>query len=200
MHKMKKKFFFGLTDYSKYKAECEKILTKYQNEDFTTVILRPATVCGFSSRQRMDVIVNLLTNQAFHLKEIKILGGEQLRPNIHINDMINAYLLLLEAPKNIISGEVFNVGFQNLTVNEIANSVKKVIDNKVKLKVFKTDDLRSYHISSKKINKILKFEPKNTIEDAIGDLKKAFENNLLPNSLNDEKYFNIKKFEKLKLI
>ena len=94
-----------LTDYSKYKAECEKVLKKYQNDNFTTVILRPATVCGFSSRQRMDVIVNLLTNQGFHLKKIKILGGEQLRPNIHINDMVNAYMLLINAPRNLIAGE-----------------------------------------------------------------------------------------------
>ncbi len=188
-----------LTDYSKYKVACEEILKKHQNENFTTVILRPATVCGFSLRQRMDVIVNLLTNQAFHLKQIKILGGTQLRPNIHINDMVNVYLLVLEAPKNLIAGEVFNAGFQNLTVNQIANSVKNTIDKKVKLKVVKTDDLRSYHISSKKINKILKFEPMNTVEDAVSDLKKAFEKNLLPNSLNDEKYFNIKQFEKIDL-
>ena len=67
----------------------------------------------------MDVIVNLLTNQGFHLKKIKILGGEQLRPNIHINDMVNAYMLLINAPRNLIAGEIFNVGYQNLTVNEI---------------------------------------------------------------------------------
>ena len=160
-----------LTDYSKYKAECEKVLKKYQNDNFTTVILRPATVCGFSSRQRMDVIVNLLTNQGFHLKKIKILGGEQLRPNIHINDMVNAYMLLINAPRNLIAGEIFNVGYQNLTVNEIANSVKKTLDNKAQLKIEKSDDLRSYHISSNKIDNILKFKPINSVEDAIKDLK-----------------------------
>ena len=126
-----------LTDYSKYKAQCEKNLLKYQSKDFKTVIIRPATVCGYSPRQRMDVVVNLLTNQAFHKGKISVLGGEQLRPNIHINDMVEVYLKLLSSPKDKIEGKIFNVGYQNLTVKSIAQTVKNVIGEEVKLKIEK---------------------------------------------------------------
>ena len=84
-----------LTDYSKYKAECEIILNKYESEDFTPVIIRPATVCGYSPRQRLDVVVNILTNLAYHKRAITIFGGKQLRPNIHINDMAKVYETLI---------------------------------------------------------------------------------------------------------
>lgn len=88
-----------LTDYSKFKADCEKILNEYQTDNFTTVTIRPATVCGYSPRQRLDVVVNILTNLAYHKREISVFGGAQLRPNIHIDDMVDAYLVLLRAPK-----------------------------------------------------------------------------------------------------
>ena len=147
----------------------------------------------------MDVVVNLLTNQAFHKGKISVLGGEQLRPNIHINDMVEVYLKLLSSPKDKIEGKIFNVGYQNLTVKSIAQTVKNVFGEEVKLNVIKSDDIRSYHISSEKIKNELGFKPKHTIKDAIIDLKKALENGLLPNSLDDEKYFNIKRFENLNL-
>ena len=188
-----------LTDYSRFKAECEKILLRYQSENFTTTIVRPATVCGYSPRQRLDVVVNILTNFAFNKREIKIFGGNQLRPNIHIHDMINAYLLMVKSPKKLIAGEIFNVGHDNQSVNSIAILVKKIIGPDVKVINIQSDDNRSYHISSEKIEKILCFKPKFTIEDAVRDLKNAFQNNLLPNSLGDEKYFNIKMMKKIKL-
>ncbi|MBO6493448.1 MAG: SDR family oxidoreductase, partial [Pelagibacteraceae bacterium] len=106
-----------LTDYSRFKAECEKILLRYQSDDFTTSIIRPATVCGYSQRQRFDLVVNILTNLAFNKREIKVFGGNQLRPNIHINDMVNAYLYILQSPTNLIAGEIFNVGHDNQSVN-----------------------------------------------------------------------------------
>ena len=189
-----------LTDYSKYKVECEKILRKYESENFTPVIIRPATVCGYSKRQRLDVVVNILTNLAYNKKEISVFGGEQLRPNIHIKDMVDAYEVLVNAPKSKVSGETFNVGYENLTVLELAQKVKGVIGDEVNIKFKSTDDNRSYHISSKKIKKILNFESKFTITDAVKDLKDAFENGLLPNSLSDEKYFNIKRMQSLKLV
>ena len=114
-----------LTDYSKFKAECEKILLEYQDLNFTTVTIRPATVCGYSPRQRLDVVVNILTNLAFHRREITVFGGNQLRPNIHIKDMADAYLLLLRAPKESIQGKVFNAGYENQTVLELAKIAKK---------------------------------------------------------------------------
>ena len=188
-----------LTDYSKFKMECEKILLKFNDINFTCVVIRPATVCGYSTRQRMDVVVNILTNLAYHKRKISVFGGSQLRPNIHIFDMIRAYEFLINAPKSKVSGEIFNAGYENKTVLDLANTVKKIIGKDVKLDFTKTDDNRSYHISSKKIKKVLDFETTKTIEDAVSDLRKAFEKNLLPNSLADEKYFNIKRMNNIKL-
>ena len=188
-----------LTDYSKFKVECEKILLEYKDENFETVIIRPATVCGYARRQRLDVVVNILTNLAFNKRKIKILGGEQLRPNIHIKDMSRVYINILESDKQIVNGQIFNAGYDNMSVNQIGNAVKNIIGNDVEIEREETNDNRSYHISSEKIRKILKFEPKYSVEDAIIDLKKAFEENKLPNSLNDPIYFNIKKMQEIDL-
>jgi len=188
-----------LTDYSKYKVDCEVILKKYVSENFTPIVIRPATVCGYSPRQRLDVVVNILTNLAYHKRLVSIFGGKQLRPNIHINDMAKAYETLIDAPKSKVSGEIFNAGYENRSVLDLANTVKKVIGSDVTLELSSTNDNRSYHISSKKIKKILNFEPVNTISDAVNDLKQAFKKGLLPNSLTDEKYFNIKRMTSINL-
>ena len=188
-----------LTDYSKYKAECEVILNKYGSDDFTPITIRPATVCGYSPRQRLDVVVNILTNLAYHKREISIFGGKQLRPNIHIEDMVRAYEILINAPKNKVYGEIFNAGYENSSVQELANIVRNIIGDDVKLNSQSTKDNRSYHISSKKIKKVLGFETVKTISDAVSDLKLAFEKGFLPNSLTDEKYFNIKRMNSIHL-
>ena len=188
-----------LTDYSIFKADCEKILMEYKSNDFTTVTLRPATVCGYSPRQRLDVVVNILTNLAYNNRKISIFGGDQLRPNIHIEDMVDAYITLISAPHNIINGQIYNVGYQNHSVREIADIVKKVIGPDVQLETTPTNDNRSYHVSSEKIKKDLNFKAKRTIEDAVIDLKKSFELGLLPNSLNDEKFFNLKRMQSINL-
>lgn len=188
-----------LTDYSQFKANCEKILSEYQTNDFTTVTIRPATVCGYSPRQRMDVVVNILTNLAYHKREITVFGGNQLRPNIHIEDMARVYQTLLEVPDEKIAGKIFNAGYENQTVRELAETVKSVIGIDVKLVTVFTNDNRSYHISSKKIKEELDFKARHTIREAVEDLREAFKKGLLPNSLTDEKYFNIMRMEKLKL-
>ena len=139
-----------LTDYSKYKALCEDLLLKHCDEDFTPTVLRPATVCGLSLRQRLDVIVNILTNLAFHNRKISVFGGQQYRPNIHMEDMVQAYLTILEAETTKIKNEIFNVGNKNESVLEIANIVKRIVGNDVILEKTPTNDTRSYHISSKK--------------------------------------------------
>ena len=164
-----------LTDYSKFKADCERILKQYTDKEFCGVTIRPATVCGYSKRQRLDVIVNILTNIGFHKREITVFGGKQLRPNIHIKDMIRAYKVLIEAPNNLVAGEIFNAGWENRTVNEIAEMVKSELGEDIKIIYTETDDNRSYHISSKKIKNILNFQAKFTIQDAVKDLKDAFE-------------------------
>lgn len=188
-----------LTDYSKFKADCEKILANYQTPNFTTVTIRPATVCGYSPRQRLDVVVNIITNLAFHKREISVFGGNQLRPNIHIADMVEAYLIILKAPKNLIAGEIFNVGTQNHSVLELAEIVKSVMGADVKLISTETNDNRSYHISSKKISQQLGFVPSHTVAEASLDIKNALEQGLLPNSLTDDRYFNIKIMQSINL-
>ena len=188
-----------LTDYSKYKVECEVILKKYESENFAPIIIRPATVCGYSPRQRLDVVVNILTNLAYHKRKISVFGGKQLRPNIHIKDMAKVYDVLINAQKSKVSGEIFNVGYENKTVLDLANTVKSVLGDDIQLVETPTDDNRSYHISSKKIKKILNFDPEFTIKNAVNDLRIAFEKNLLPNSLTDEKYFNIRRMQSIKL-
>ncbi len=188
-----------LTDYSKFKAECEKILSKYNSDDFTTTTIRPATVCGYSTRQRLDVVVNILTNLAYHKRKITVFGGEQLRPNLHIKDMIQSYYLVLQANKDLVSNQVFNVGFENQKVIELANITKKIIGEDVTLESTPTNDNRSYHISSKKIIQILNFKTQFTVEDAVLDLKKAFDKKLLVNSLENEMYFNIRRMQSYQL-
>ena len=188
-----------ITDYSKFKADCEKILLKYLSKDFVPIIIRPATVCGYSPRQRLDVVVNILTNLAYHKKEISVFGGDQLRPNIHIHDMVRAYISLIEADEKLVSGQIFNAGFENQTVNDLALLVKKVIGDNVKIKKIKSNDDRSYHISSKKIEKILGFKTEKTIEDAVIELKNAFVTKKLNDTLSNEFYFNIKRMNNIHL-
>ena len=188
-----------LTDYSIFKAECEKILAEYQSDDFTTTTIRPATVCGYSPRQRLDVVVNILTNLAYHNRKITVFGGNQLRPNIHIKDMALAYLSLITAPKEKVEGQIFNAGDENFTVNELSEIVKNVIGEDVETVVSDSDDNRSYHISSQKILDILGFKPTHSIEEAVVDLKEAFERGLLLNPLTNEQYFNIKRMQSINL-
>ena len=189
-----------LTDYSKFKAQCEEVLLSKTSADFLVTILRPATVCGYSPRQRLDLVVNILTNFAYHEKKIKIYGGSQLRPNIHIDDMVNAYICVLESEKKKVGNQIFNVGFENYSVETLANMVKKNVNENVDLEYHKTVDNRSYHINSDKISKELNFKPQKNISEAITDLIKAFDKKLLTNTFNNEEYFNIKKMQKINLV
>ena len=188
-----------LTDYSRFKAECERVLSGFETSEFTTVTIRPATVCGYSRRQRLDVVVNILTNLAYHKREITVFGGEQLRPNIHIDDMVECYLVALNAPANLITGKIYNVGYENQSVREIAEIVRNAIGDDVKLKSTPTTDNRSYHISSKRIHDELGFVATHSIQQAVLDLRQAFDQGKLPNSLEDEKYFNIRRMQTLNL-
>src|SRR5205814_761659 len=120
-----------LTDYNKYKGLCEPILLKYQSPDFTTVIIRPATVCGYSPRQRLDLTVNILTNLAVNNRKITIFGGAQKRPNIHIDDITDLYVELLEIPPEKIAGKTFNAGYQNFTVSELGEMVRSVVSREM---------------------------------------------------------------------
>ena len=188
-----------LTDYSRFKADCEKILAEYQSPSFTTVTIRPATVCGYSRRQRLDVVVNILSNLAYHNRKISVFGGKQLRPNLHISDMVDAYVALLDAPDHLIAGQIFNAGYENQSVEELAELVRDVMGEDVELIQTPTNDNRSYHISSTRIRDVLGFTPRRSIRDAVVDMKRAFDEGMLPDSLTDERYFNIKRMQSVKL-
>ena len=181
-----------LTDYSKFKAMCEDILAEERERGFVTVTIRPATVCGYSPRQRLDVIVNILTNHAVNTGTIKVMGGDQLRPNLHIEDMTDLYVEMLAAPDQMVNGQVWNAGEKNHSVSDLAQIVKGVVGSHVKLDVVPTNDPRSYHVSSEKIARDLGFHPKHSIEDAVRDLVVAFKAGKLPNSMTDARYYNIK--------
>ena len=193
-----------LTLYNKYKGLCEPLLLKHTNENFEGIIFRPATVCGYAPRQRLDLSVNILTNFAFNKNEIKVFGGDQLRPNLHIKDYCDVVKLFLDAEKDKVANQIFNVGYQNLSINEIASLVKRVVQKEKKnageIKIIKSisDDNRSYHINSDKIKNTLGFIPKRSIEMAVTDLCKAFNDGLLPNSFENDMYFNVKRLKKIK--
>ena len=188
-----------LTDYSKFKGECERILNNYKSDDFVVTTIRPSTVCGYAKRQRLDLVVNILTNHAFHNKEIKVFGGDQLRPNIHIDDMVDSYLAVIDAEDQKVNGQIFNVGFKNQSVNELANDVKEVIGPEVKITNTKSDDNRSYHVSSEKIREVLGFKTQFTVQNAVSDLKDAFEKKILTNTFENELFFNIKRMNSINL-
>jgi len=189
-----------LTDYSKYKALCEDYLLSQQTDDFAVLVLRPATVCGYSPRQRLDLAVNILTNHGYHNHKIKVFGGVQKRPNIHIEDVTDLYVKTLEYPKAKIAGKIFNAGFENHTLNQLAQMVKaRIGGDQVSIVTEPTDDNRSYHVSSAKIKQELGFVPRHTIENAVEDLVEAFESNKLPDAMTDPKYYNIKTMQNLKL-
>ncbi|MCC7145417.1 MAG: NAD(P)-dependent oxidoreductase [Phycisphaeraceae bacterium] len=191
-----------LTDYSKYKALCEGILAQFQAPRFTGVIVRPATVCGYSPRQRLDLTVNILTSHAIHNGKITVFGGLQLRPNIHIQDMTDLYVQLLHEPRNRVAGKIFNVGYQNLSVGDIATLVRQVVKEEmperevVPIVTTESDDKRSYHISSEKIQRELGFVPKHTVEEAVRDLARAFGAGKLPNAMTDPRYYNVRMMQK----
>ena len=187
-----------LTDYNKYKGLCEPLLLKYQDPRFTTVIIRPATVCGYSPRQRLDLSVNILTNHAINNRKITVFGGEQKRPNIHIDDLADLYVALLTYPSEKIAGQIFNAGYQNLTLLEIAQLVKSVVEKEmpelgsIPIVRTETNDPRSYHVNSDKIGRMLGFVPHRSVEDAVRDICQAFRTGKLTDSMTDSRYYNVK--------
>lgn len=194
-----------VSDYNKYKGLSEPYLHKYRSPNFTTVIIRPATVCGYSPRMRLDLTINILTNHAVNRGKITVFGGTQKRPNIHIDDIADLYVDLLERPVEQIAGETFNAGYENLTVAELADQVRRVVEAEfpekapIAVETTPSDDLRSYHVSSKKILQKLGWAPQRTIEDAVRDLCRAFKAGKLPNSLTDDRYINVRTVKQLAL-
>ncbi len=170
-----------LSEYNKTKMVAERALLSYADE-MSVQIVRPATVCGLSPRMRLDVAVNMLTMQALTKGEITVLGGNQTRPNIHVEDITDLYMFLLENPE--IKG-VFNAGFENLTILEIAEMVCGFADASIKIR--ESNDPRSYRVNSDKLLKT-GFRPKKTVESAIMEMCDAFKIGSLK---NDERFHTV---------
>jgi nucleoside-diphosphate-sugar epimerase len=188
-----------LTDYSKFKAACERILEEERAPGFVTLTLRPATVCGYSPRQRLDLVVNILTNHAVNNRKIKVFGGSQLRPNLHIEDMTDLYLQCLAAPDEQIDGRIWNAGYENHTVRQLADTVREVVGGPIGLEVLPTDDNRSYHVSSEKIRRELGFVPRRSIGQAVADLNQGFKDGRLPDAMTSSRYYNIRVMQEARL-
>lgn len=188
-----------LTDYSKYKVFCELELKSSVPPSLVPwVIIRPATVCGWSPRLRLDLTVNILTAHAYFNRKIKVFGGGQKRPNIHIGDMTDLYVDLIERRDENIVGQAYNAGWDNFTVLEIAEMVRQEVGADVGLEIVPTSDNRSYRISSEKLKNAFGWQPKKTVRDAVKDLLEAFKAGKVTN-LNDAVYHNIKTMQLLGL-
>jgi nucleoside-diphosphate-sugar epimerase len=194
-----------ITDYNKYKGLCEPILLKHQSPEFTTVILRPATVCGYSPRMRLDLTVNILTAHAVAKGRITVFGGNQMRPNIHIRDTVDLYALLLQLPDSQIAGKTYKAGYENFTNLQLAEKVREVVSQEmpdrgeITIETVPSEDIRSYHICSEKIKRELGFIPKYRVEDAVRDLVHAFRAGKIPNPLEDIRYYNIRSLQQARL-
>ena len=187
-----------LTLYNKYKGMCEPQLFDHTDENFVGVIFRPATVCGYAPRTRLDLSVNILTNHAITNGKITVFGGDQLRPNLHVQDYCDLVFTLLTAENEKIANEIFNCGYQNMSIRDLAGLVKKVVETKfpekapIDIVTTPSDDNRSYHINSDKIKRVLGFEPSHSIEEAITDICNAFAAGKLPDSMTNDWYYNVR--------
>lgn len=189
-----------LTLYNRFKGMCEPLLFKHQSEDFICTVIRPATVCGYAPRMRFDLTVNIMTAHAALKKEITVFGGEQRRPNLHIQDMVDLYKLLLTAPKEKIGGETFNVGRQNMKVSEIALLIQNMVNFELGFKPSITTttstDNRSYHVNSEKIRRVLGFTPQHSIEEAVKQMCWRFKSGMWSDAIGNPWYTNIQQYLK----
>lgn len=175
-----------ISEYNKTKMVAERVLESYA-DDMVVQIVRPATVCGYSPRMRLDVSVNMLTMQALTRKQITVFGGEQTRPNIHIDDITDVYLFLLDHPEHT---GIYNAGFENLSIMEIAERV--VEHAPAEIVVTESNDPRSYRVNSDRLI-ATGYAPKKTVGDAIGELVECFESGRLK---DDDRFHNLKWMQK----
>lgn len=189
-----------LTDYSKFKWMCEEDLKQADMGNVEWSVIRPATVCGYAPRLRLDLSVNILTISALAKKKITVHGGDQLRPNLNVRDMIRAYATFLAASKEQIHRKIFNVGFENRSIADIAQMAYRVInDPTVEIVTEPTKDNRSYHVNSDKVARELGFKPEYTIEDAIQSIVSAYKGGQIPDALTNSIYYNIRRMKELNL-
>lgn len=186
-----------VTLYNTYKAMCEPLLLRHTDDNFVGIVARPSTVCGYSPRLRLDLSVNILTHLAIAKRCITVFGGAQMRPNLHINDMVDAYLALLEAPAEKVQNQIFNIGIENRSIADLAESVQNIVQEyygiDVSIETSTSMDTRSYQVNSDKIADVLGFKPQLGTSEAVIDLCDAFFYSRVPNSLTDDNYYNVRR-------
>ncbi|MBW2211107.1 MAG: NAD-dependent epimerase/dehydratase family protein [Deltaproteobacteria bacterium] len=163
-----------ITIYAKCKAEGEKILNSLVDDSFVGVSVRSATVCGYSPRLRLDLTINLLTDQGLTDKRIRVFGGAQMRPNVHIRDLTAFYRMLLTAPADKISARAFNVSRENASVMALAEMIRDELDSSLPIDTVPSDDPRSYHLSADRARRELGFEPQHDLVTAVRELREAY--------------------------
>ena len=181
-----------LTDYSKYKHLGEHVVLA---SGMTATVLRPATVCGYASRLRLDVVVNQMTIDALTKGVITVHCGQLYRAHLHVQDMARAYVTVLEADAGLVAGKVFNVGGENLQIGELARKVRaqtgaEIVDHAV------TNDPRSYTLNSDRIANVLGFQPQHTVDEAIASVVEAYRAGRIPDPTSTH-YHNIRRMEEL---
>lgn len=180
-----------ISTYNKTKMISERVILSYSKKILTHII-RPATVCGYSPRMRLDVSVNLLTYQALTRKAMTILGGTQIRPNIHIEDLADVYIHFLN--NFTIASGCYNAGFENISIEKIARKIIEFLPN-VKLDFKKSNDQRSYRLNSDKL-KNTGFLPKKNVNNAIHEIINEFKSG---NIKGDETSYTIEWMKKINI-
>jgi nucleoside-diphosphate-sugar epimerase len=186
-----------VTEYSKCKVMCEDALRARAESGFATTILRPATVCGWSTRLRLDVVVNALALSALATGTITVDGGDQYRANLHIEDMTDLYVRLLELPEESVNGKTWNIGASNLKVSDIAILVQMALGDTTEIVVRPVKDPRSYQVSSELIKRDIDFRARHFVAGAIRDLSDAFNEGKIPDAMTADRYYNIRCLKKI---
>lgn len=175
-----------ISEYNKTKMVAERVLLSYADK-MAVQIVRPATVCGYSPRMRLDVSVNMLTMQALTKGRITVFGGDQTRPNIHIDDITDLYLFLLDHPE--VTG-IYNAGFENISILDIAQRVTEHVP--AEIVVSASNDPRSYRVNSDKLL-ATGFRPKKTVQDAIREIIEKYKSGVLK---DEERFYNLKSMQR----
>jgi nucleoside-diphosphate-sugar epimerase len=171
-----------ITIYAECKARGEEILHGLVDDDFVGASVRSATVCGYSARLRLDLTINLLTDQALTDGRIRVFGGDQMRPNVHVRDLARFYMLLLDAPATLINAEAFNVCRANASVRSLAEMIRDELNPTLPIDTVPSDDPRSYHLCADKARDLLGFEAQHDLVTAVRELKDAYASGRVPDS------------------
>jgi nucleoside-diphosphate-sugar epimerase len=181
-----------ITSYSRNKMMAEWLVLSARMPGFVTVNVRPATICGYSPRQRFDLTVNKLTADAIRKGVITVHGGQQRRPNVSMTDMINLYGILLEVDDERIDGRTFNFGFENHPIIEIAELIRdELSDLDVRIDRTEVFDQRDYHIASHSLLEALSYEPVSSIAGAVAELRHCLLDEGLFPDIDAKEHYNL---------